>query len=326
VIRVVVCDGLDESAVARLKGVAEIKLELHSAIQESDLATKLGGARLVVVRSATQLNSELLQSLPALSGILRAGVGIDNVDLEAATRLGIGVWNAPDGAFQGTAEWALAAVFALARGFPLARDLACSGKWGKKELGGATQIEGASLGIVGLGNIGRRLKKMAEAIGMQVLVHDPALKEGSSLSLDELLAASDFVSIHVPLLESTAGLFSSERLARMKKGARLVCAARGGIVDELALLQAIESGHIGGAALDVFEKEPWDPSLRKLLSHPKVLATPHVASSTREGQLAIGAQVADLIAALATDLTHRRIPNHRPPLNSVDWKVKWLKS
>jgi D-3-phosphoglycerate dehydrogenase len=323
-IRIVVCDGLEASALSRLRESSQCVVETELGTDSQQRAEKMDGADFWVVRSATKVDASKITKHRNLKGVVRAGVGLDNVDLVAASREGVAVWNAPDGAYLATAEWAMAAIFGLARQFPLARDLATRGVWGKKEFSQSIQVSGATLGIVGLGNIGRRLKKLAESLGMRVLVFDPAQAGQSCATLEELLGHSDFVSIHVPLIPATENLFSAKRLRLMKKGSYLICAARGGIIDEKALVDQLDSGHLAGAALDVFQNEPWEAPTLSWIRHPKVLATPHVASSTQQGQRAIGDQVATLLLSFCESLAQHKIPAQWP-LNSVDWSLRWLK-
>jgi len=302
---VVATDGLDQQAQGLLKAENGIELIVKDSTSSDELITVLQNADFVLIRSATKLREVELSRLPNLKGILRAGVGIDNIDLKAAENLGIWVWNAPTGNFQATAELALGLIFALARKIPLASEAGRKGQWAKKEISqGARQLQGSFLGIYGMGNIGSRLARMAAGIGMDVVVHDPYLsKENSSykqLEWDDFLSRSDFISIHTPKTAETENKFSDAAFEKMQKGSFLVNAARGGIVDEAALLRALDKGHIGGAALDVFKTEPFDiqdPVTAKLLLHPRFLCTPHVGASTLESQRLVGLESAEKIIA-----------------------------
>ena len=307
-LKVVATDGLDTEAAELLKKESQIGLTVHKAVEAKDLVKTLEDCDLVVIRSATQLNAQVLGALSQLKGVLRAGVGVDNIDLKFCEANGIQVWNAPTGNFQSTAELALAHIFALFRKIPQATEKARKNEWGKKELSAAgQQIQGSTLGIYGVGNIGLRLAKMASSLGMKVIVSDPFYKgsDYENLSKDELLARSLVISIHAPLLESTRAAFNSEAFAKMKKGSFIVNCARGGIVAEKDLLHALQSGQLGGAALDVFEKEPFDtkdPVIAELLNHPNFICTPHIGASTQQAQKAVGMECAEKIISISKAL------------------------
>jgi D-3-phosphoglycerate dehydrogenase len=234
----------------------------------------------------------------------RAGIGVDNIDVAAASRRGIIVENAPSGNAVTTAEHALCLLLSLARHIPQATASMKTGKWEKNKFNG-TEIMGKSLGVVGLGNIGRIAADRARGLKMKVLAYDPfigreaAARLGVELvDLDELLSRADFITIHTPLTNDTRGLIGAAALARMKRGALIVNAARGGVVDEDALLAALESGHIGGAGLDVFVEEP-PPAASALVAHPRVICTPHLGASTEEAQEKVAIEVAEQIVAFA---------------------------
>lgn len=300
-IKIIATDGIDKEAEAKLKESG--KVQFVSTIAEADLA---------IIRSATKLKEKELSELKNLKGVLRAGVGIDNIDLVAATKLGIYVWNAPTGNYQSTAELAFGLMFSVARQIPRATTAAQKGEWIKNDLSKeGRQLQGSTLGIFGAGNIGTRLGKMAHAIGMKVLVCDPIFKPTTDhpfelVDFDKLLAQSDFISIHAPFLESTKNVFNKNAFEKCKKGLMLVNAARGGIIQEQDLLEALEKGQLGGVALDVFETEPTpadSPLYQKLFAHPKVVATPHVGAATKEAQKAVGLETADKIIQIAESLS-----------------------
>jgi D-3-phosphoglycerate dehydrogenase / 2-oxoglutarate reductase len=218
----------------------------------------------------------------------RAGVGVDNIDLKAAQTRGVTVVNAPVSTTLAVVELTFGLLLALVRDIPRADSSMKQGQWLKKQLEGA-ELYGRTLGILGMGRIGADVARRARAFGMTVLGYDPLLapeqirgRDADPVSRDELLARSDFVSLHLPLVPGTRGMLNAEEFAKMKEGARLVCAARGGIIDESALLAALESGKIAGAALDVFESEP--PGATDLVKHPRVIATPHIGAQTAEAQ------------------------------------------
>jgi D-3-phosphoglycerate dehydrogenase / 2-oxoglutarate reductase len=312
-LKVCFTDGLAKKAQPKLGELAGVAAEVFESVDAKDLVAKLSDKDLVVIRSATQLSAAVLGELPKLRGIIRAGVGLDNIDLVRASELGIPVWNAPTGNYQATAELAMALVFALARGLGVAVDAARKTDWAKKSLSGGRQIRGSTLGVVGLGAIGSRVVEMGLGVGMNVVGFDPAKKLDAragfiqTQALAELLALSDFVSIHVPYLPDTKNFIAAQQIANMKKGSYLINCARGGLVDERALLEALNSGQLSGAGLDVFSKEPFsgDPTLEQLLKHPKVLATPHVGASTVEAQEAVGHECVALIKTLSLALSQK---------------------
>lgn len=298
--RILICDELSPAALAifREKGFEpEVKLGLT----EAQLVLEAKGVHAFVVRSATKITRKVIEAAPDLRVVGRAGVGVDNVDSDAATERGVVVMNTPTGNTVTTAELAITLLTSLARHVPRADRLVKKGTWTKKGLTG-TEITGKTLGVVGLGRIGRVVADRALGLRMNVVAHDPylPLEKGSGLAgvellaLDELLARSDFVSLHVPFMESTKNLISKERIFRMKKGARLVNAARGGLVDEAALLEALEKGHLAGVALDVFAEEP-PPKDHPLVLREDVIATPHLGASSEEAQFQVAVDIAHQI-------------------------------
>jgi D-3-phosphoglycerate dehydrogenase len=315
---VIASDGLDKEAQVLLRGDPQIKLEVHSGVKPEELKEKLADADIAVIRSATVLNASVLEALPKLKGVLRAGVGIDNIDLKAAERLGLWVWNAPTGNYQSTAELAVGLMFAVARKIPLATEGAHQGKWLKKEISSsARQLSGSIVGVLGAGNIGLRVARMCEGLGMRVLVCDPVYSgtQFKKVAFEELLTQSDFVTIHTPVTESTKGLFNIDTFRKMKPSAILINAARGGIVKDADLAQALKENLIAGAGLDVFEREPFDistPPYDELLKDPRVVLTPHVGASTLEAQKQVGLETAEKILALAKSLAHPQNPAPKP--------------
>ncbi len=254
-----------------------------------------------IVRSGTQVTANLIEAAENLKVIGRAGVGVDNIDLEAATRRGILVVNAPDGNTISTAEHTCAMLQALARRIPQANASLRSGAWNRKAFAGS-ELHGKTLGVVGVGKIGRAVARRMQGFEMEILGYDPVLSEevaarlGVTLvALDALIARSDFITVHTPLNDATRALLDAEALAACKRGVRIVNCARGGIVDEKALLDALEGGHVGGAALDVYSQEPPPPALEALLRHPHVVATPHIAASTEEAQAKVARQVTEQV-------------------------------
>src|SRR6266566_6393158 len=260
------------------------------------LAQELETADALIVRSAVQANAALLEKASKLRVIGRAGVGVDNIELEPATRKGIAVMNTPGANAVAVAEHTIGLMLSMARFLPRANELMHAGKWEKKSLQG-TELRGKTLGVVGLGKIGLEVAKRARAFGMELIGHDPfvspaiAKENGIRLAtLDEVYAASDYLTLHVGLTPQTQNMINAESLKKMKRGLRLVNCARGELVDEAALAAALQQGQVGAAALDVFEKEPLkDSPLQKM---DNVILTPHIAGSTNEAQEAVGHQIA----------------------------------
>jgi D-3-phosphoglycerate dehydrogenase len=260
---------------------------------------ELADADALIVRSATRVTDELLQHAPRLRIVGRAGVGVDNIDLDAATHRGILVVNTPGSSATSVAEHALALMLALARSVPQLNAAMHAGRWEKSGAAGA-ELRGKTLGLVGLGRVGGEVARRAKALEMRVLAHDPYLSPERAaewgvqlLPLAEMLAQADYVSLHTALSPATDRLMNQQTLAQMKRGARLINTARGELVDEAALLEALQSGHIAGAGLDVFVTEP--PGNSPLMALPNVIATPHVAGSTAEAQEEVGVQIAQQI-------------------------------
>ncbi|MFN0244060.1 MAG: phosphoglycerate dehydrogenase [Planctomycetota bacterium] len=298
--RILICDELDEAAldIFRKRG---LEPEIQTGKSEAELLKLVPGVHALVVRSATKITRTVLEAAPELRVVGRAGVGVDNVDCEAATERGVVVMNTPTGNTTTTGELAIALMCALARHVARADRSTRKGSWGKKGLTGS-EITGKTLGVVGLGRIGRVVADRALGLKMNVVAHDPYLGSGASsgidgvelVELDQLLAESDFVTLHVPLSDGTRNLISKDRIARMKKGARLINAARGGLVDEAALLAALESGHLAGAALDVLAEEP-PPKDHPLLAREDVIVTPHLGASSHEAQFNVAVDIAQQI-------------------------------
>ena len=270
--------------------------EVVTQEQMGDLRTAVRDADALVVRSATDVNAKLIDSAQKLRVIGRAGVGVDNVDADAATRKGIVVMNTPGANAIAVAEHTIGLMISLARFIPKADQTTRAGKWEKKSLQG-TELKGKTLGIIGLGRVGVEVARRAKAFGMKVLAYDPFVSQQLARDLeielgdlDSLYASSDYISLHVGLTPQTAGMINAASIAKMKKGVRLVNCARGELIDDLALLQALNSGQVAGAALDVFTQEP--PKENALLAAPNVIATPHIAGSTNEAQELVGVQIA----------------------------------
>ena len=254
-----------------------------------------------IIRSGTKITEDLLEDVGKLKVIGRAGVGVDNVDLTAATRKGILVINAPDGNTISTAEHTCAMMLALSRRIPQANASLAGGAWNRKAFTGA-ELEGKILGVVGVGKIGRAVALRMQGFGMKVIGYDPVLSDEAAermgiqlVELEEIFKRSDYITVHTPLNDATRGLLNAETLAKCKPTVRIVNCARGGIVDERALLEALEKGQIAGAALDVYSQEPPPEGLEELVRHGNVVATPHIAASTDEAQEKVARQVTEQV-------------------------------
>lgn len=297
--RILIADSLDPSGLALFE---EAGVEVHQLTAEERPRIKeiVADFDALVVRSSTQATADLLKAGKRLKVVGRAGIGVDNVDVAAATELGILVVNAPTANLMSATEHTFALLLSLARRVPEADASMKAGEWNRKLTG--VELQGKTLGIIGFGRIGQRVADRARGFEMKVLAYDPFLDAAAArrlevelLSLDDLLARSDAVTLHVPMTDQTRNLIDGPRLAGMKKGALLVNCARGGVVDEEALLADLESGHLGGAALDVFAEEP--PKDLRLVRHKKVVATPHLGAQTREAQERISVETAQMVLA-----------------------------
>ena len=295
--RALISDALSERAVDVLRA-GGVDADFRPGLSHDELLAIIGDYDVLLVRSKTQVGEDVLERAQRLKLIGRAGIGVDNIDLKAATRRGIFVVNTPGGNAVSAAEHSIAMLMALARNVPQATRSMRAGAWDKGRFVG-TQLDGCTLGVLGFGSIGQLVAQRARGLGMTVLVYDPFVsdetvraKGARAAEPEELLGSSDFVSVHMPLTPNTHHFVDAEKFAMMKPGARLVHCARGGIVDEAALQEALASGHLGGAALDVFETEP-PPADHPLLQLDNVIVTPHLGGSTREAQEIVAVRVAE---------------------------------
>jgi D-3-phosphoglycerate dehydrogenase / 2-oxoglutarate reductase len=313
VTRILVADPIAEDGVTRLRAAGEV--DVMTGLEPSALRERIGDYDALVVRSETKVTADVFAAAPRLRVVGRAGVGVDNIDLEAATRHGVLVLNAPTGNTIAATEHAIAMMLALARNLPAADRSLHAGLWERSKFMGI-ELREKTLGVLGLGKIGSEVARIArEGLRMRVLAHDPlvtadrALHAGVELcDFETLLTESDFLTVHVPLTDATRGVIGAAELKRMRKGARLINVARGGIIDEQALADAIRDGHIAGAAIDVFSKEPPDAS-NPLLQLEKVVVTPHLGASTREAQVNVAFDVADQIVEYLAGGTPRYAVN-----------------
>ena len=294
--KVLISDDLSPRAagIFRERG---IDVDIETGLSENQLVARIGGYDGLAVRSATKVTEKILAAAEKLKVVGRAGIGVDNIDVAAATQQGIVVMNTPFGNSITTAEHAIALMLALARDLPAANESTQAGKWEKKRFLGV-EITGKTLGLIGAGNIGSVVASRAQGLKMRVIAYDPFLSPERAedlgmekVELDELYARADFITLHVPLTDTTRGLLDSKAFAKMRKGVRLINCARGGIVVEADLLEALESGQVAGAALDVFEVEPVKKNA--LFGRDDVIATPHLGAATTEAQEKVALQVAE---------------------------------
>lgn len=294
--KILISDGLQEKALNNLVSLGFEVIDRH--YNKEELGEVLKEYDALVIRSATKVTRDVLEAAKGgrLKLIIRAGVGIDNIDVVAAKECGVTVRNTPNSSSDSVAELALAHMFAVARFVGTSNYTMRNGEWNKKKYEGV-ELSGKTLGIVGMGRIGRSLANKATALGMKVVYNDAFGKvdglEYEFLDLKDLLKASDFVSLHVPYNKDSGALIGKEELAIMKDGAYLINCARGKVVDEEALLEALDSGKIAGAGIDVFEVEP--NTNEALVNHPRVSCTPHIGASTMEAQERIGDEVVSII-------------------------------
>lgn len=302
--KVLITDGLEENGLSVLRQTAEV--DDRPGISADELLKVVGEYDALIVRGRTKVTQAVFDAASRLKVVGRAGVGVDNIDLRAAKAHGVTVVNSPLATTTAVAELAMSLMLALIRDLPRADSSMKSGKWLKKELEGA-ELSNKTLGIVGFGRIGQSVAKRARGFEMNVVaVCDPYVdceivtEAGCvAVDLDELLDMSDIISVHVPLNNGTRGIIGKEQFARMKDGVRIIDTARGGVVDEEALLEALESGKVSGAALDVFANEP--PGQTALVTHPRVIATPHIGAQTVEAQQRAASDIADeVLAALSS--------------------------
>jgi D-3-phosphoglycerate dehydrogenase / 2-oxoglutarate reductase len=307
--KIVVADKISDRGIALLRD-ADWNVVMPTA---ATLPSEIADADALVVRSATKVTAALLEKAGRLRAIGRAGVGVDNVDVDAATRRGVLVMNTPGGNSVSVAEHTLALMLGLARAVPQANASIHAGKWEKSAFSG-TEMRGKTIGLVGLGRVGTEVARRARALEMKVLAHDPFVTPAAAaevevelVPLDDLLRRSDVISLHTSLSAQTEKLIDAAAIAKMKKGVRLINCARGELIDEAALAEALKSGHVAGAALDTFAQEP--PKNSPLVGLPNVIATPHIAGSTAEAQEEVGTAIAQQLRDFLADGTIRNAVN-----------------
>ncbi len=292
-------DNVDKKAIELLEKTEGFKVTAGNLPRE-EVIKLLPEADAMVIRSTTQADAELLSHATKLKAIARAGVGVDNVDLDEATKRGIVVMNTPDGNTIATAEFALGLMLALARHIPAGHSSLSANKWDRKSFVGV-ELRGKTLGIVGFGRIGRAVAKRALAFEMTVLAYDPFIPADvvrdlgvEPVDLDDLYAQSDFITLHSVITDSSKEMINKASIAKMKKGVRIINAARGALINDAELAEALKSGQVGGVAADVFTVEP-PPADHPLLNLPNVLHTPHLAASTTDAQINVGIDAAQEI-------------------------------
>lgn len=292
--RIILTDGLNEAGQAILRAAARV--EDRNDISPEDLLKEVRDYDAMIVRGRTIVTPEVFDAARRLKVVGRAGVGVDNINLTAASAHGITVVNAPVSTSLAVAELTLGLMLALAREIPYADARMKAGQWVKNQIKGI-ELNGKTLGVMGMGNIGSAVSQRAAALGMQVIGYDPLIPAdkisqygAEPVSLPNLYARSEFITLHLPLTDETRGMINEQVLGQMKRGVRLVCTARGGMIDETALMSALNSGQVAAVALDVYAKEP--PGLTALITHPQVIATPHIGAQTAEAQVHAATDIA----------------------------------
>jgi D-3-phosphoglycerate dehydrogenase len=293
--KVLICDPISKTAIQRMRDKG-IQVDVEDTITPERLLEVVGGYEAVVVRSRTKIRKNVLEQAASLKVIVRGGVGVDNIDVEAAEAKGVKVLNTPAASTDSVAELAIAYMFALARPIVQATESLRAGKWEKAKFHGS-EVQGKTLGIIGMGRIGCGVATRAAALGMIVLGYDSrsvgAAPYMMMVELDELLARADYITLHLPLTDESQHMICADTITKMKDGVKLIDCARGGVIDENDLYDALVAGKVSGAALDVFEVEPLTDN--KLFSLPQVIGSPHMGASTSEATARIGDEVAELL-------------------------------
>ena len=298
--KVLVSDKLAKEGIEILEAASGLKVNVQTDLTPEQLKKEIKKYDAIIIRSATKLTGDILKEADHLKFIGRAGVGLDNVDLKTATEKGIVAMNTPAGNTTSTAEHTMSMIMALSRNIPQACASMKAGRWDRSKFSGV-EVYGKKLGVIGLGRIGSTVAKFAQAFGMHILAFDPFLSKEAAeqkgvqaVELDQLFREADYITLHIPKSEDTKNLISEKQFKMMKDGVRIVNCARGGIIDEAALAKALESGKVAGCALDVFEKEPLDPS-SPLLKFDNCILTPHLGASTSEAQINVAIEIAETI-------------------------------
>ncbi|WP_010498941.1 phosphoglycerate dehydrogenase [Paenibacillus elgii] len=322
--KVLVMDGISDMGIQLLYDAPDVEVEKKNGLSEDELVAIIADYDALLVRSATKVTERIMGAGSKLKVVGRAGVGVDNIDLEAATKRGIVVINAPDGNTIATCELTFAMMMSVARMIPQAYKKTVGGEWDRKTFVGV-ELRNKVLGVLGMGRIGSEVAKRAKAFGMEVLGYDPFLTEERAEKLgvklgtvNEICAAADFITVHTPLTNETRHMISKPQFELMKKGARIINCARGGIIDEIALVEAIDAGIVAGAAFDVFEKEP-PAADHPFLNHPKIVVTPHLGASTVEAQENVAIDVSEEVLHILRDQPFKNAVNMPPvPANVLN--------
>lgn len=320
--KVLVSDPISDMGIQQLVDASDVTVDKNTGLTEEELVAIIGEYDALLVRSQTKVTERMMSAGTKLKVIGRAGVGVDNIDLEAATKRGIIVINAPDGNTITTCEHTFAMMMALARHIPQAYTKTISGTWDRKSFLGV-ELCNKTLGVLGMGRIGSEVAKRAKSFGMNILGYDPFLteeradKQGVKLaSVDEIIRHADFITVHTPLTPETRHMISKSQFAVMKKGMRIINCARGGVIDELALVEAIDEGVVAGAAFDVFESEP-PAQNHPFLNHSKIIVTPHLGASTVEAQENVAIDVSEQVLHILRDEPFKNAVNMPPVAPSV---------
>ena len=302
--RVLISDPVAPECLDVFKRAEGFSVDFKPGLKAAEVAEIIGGYEGLIVRSETKVNAALLERATALKAVVRAGAGVDNIDVDAASRRGILVMNTPGGNTIAAAEHTVALMLSMARNIPQAHMAMKAGKWERAKFGGV-EVTDKVLGVIGLGKIGREVALRATGLQMKVIGFDPFLTEDGAKALrldtrplEEIIATADFITVHVPLSEQTRGLLGAAALRKAKPGVRILNVARGGIVDEKALAEAIQDGRVGGAALDVFEQEPLKgDAAKRFADTPNLILTPHIAGNTVESNGRVSGLVAERVMA-----------------------------
>ncbi|GIO36967.1 D-3-phosphoglycerate dehydrogenase [Paenibacillus antibioticophila] len=324
--KVLVSDPISDMGIQQLMDASDVIVDKKPGLSEDELVGIIGEYDALLVRSQTKVTEKIMAAGTQLKVIGRAGVGVDNINLEAATNRGIVVINAPDGNTITTCEHAFAMMMALARHIPQAYAKTIQGTWDRKFLG--VELRNKTLGVLGMGRIGSEVAKRAKAFGMDILGYDPFLTEDRAekigvkvATVDEIVRQADFITVHTPLTPETKHMISRPQFEVMKKGMRIINCARGGVVDELALVEAIDQGIVAGAAFDVFEKEPPEAD-HPFLNHPNIIVTPHLGASTVEAQENVAIDVSEQVLHILRNEPFKNAVNMPPVAPSVMSKLQ----
>lgn len=325
--KVLISDPISDQGIQKLHDAEDVEVHKQTGLSEEELIRIIGDYDALLVRSQTKVTEKIMEAGKNLKVIGRAGVGVDNIDLDAATKHGIIVINAPDGNTISTSEHTFAMMMAAARNIPQAYKKTISGEWDRKSFVGV-ELNNKTLGILGLGRIGAEVAKRARAFGMHIMAYDPFLTEERAeklgvqiASIDEICRQADFITVHTPLTKETHHLISKPQFEQMKKGVRIINCARGGIIDESALLEAIDQGIVAGAAFDVFENEPPAPN-HPFFSHPNIIVTPHLGASTVEAQENVAIDVSEEVLHILRGQPFKNAVNMPPVPANVMNKIQ----